>query len=108
MRVYLIITEITSIPLALAGYLMLLSGFCLTKIEVVSRLTFGLLDSYTLCGILHTQELPLLAGLLAIAHSVAGLNLLLRRAWGKRPLAETLVIALGVFFALQVLISYYA
>lgn len=108
MRVYVIITEVTSIPLALGGYLMLLSGFCLTKIEVVSRLTLGLLDSYLLCGLLHTQELPLITGLLAVVHSVSGLNLMVRRAWGRRPLLEAVIIALGAFMTLQITLSYYS
>jgi hypothetical protein len=73
----------------------------------VARLTFGILDSYVLCGILHTQELPLIAGLLAISHSVAGINMMIRKVWGKQPLAEALVVALGLLVTLQVVLSYY-
>ncbi len=103
-------TELTSLPLVFAAYLMMLSGFCLNRAELVRRLSFGLLDTYSLCSFLHAQELPLLVGSLAIIHSTAGLALMIRRSIkGKIGTAlEQAVIAMGAIVMIQLLTLVYS
>ena len=69
------ILRMTAIPLAILLYLMILSGYGLTKSESVQMVTFGILD-YAICMNLHTSPLIRTVVItLAILHGVAGFEL---------------------------------
>lgn len=75
-KIYSTIVEYTSIPLLITIYLLFISGYGLTKIELVNNMTFGLIN-YGESLFLHISLLKYIAGLLTVFHSTSGLGLLI-------------------------------
>ncbi len=82
-KIYRLILEITSVPLAFLLYLMFLTGYGLVKSYAVERVTLGLLD-YVTCIQIHTSLIIRVALLiLAMIHGLAGFQLMALRIKNK-------------------------
>lgn len=71
--------DVTALFLAIFGFLVAVSGLCLTKPETVEKATLGVFSSYSLCSKLHL-DWPVLAVIVAtVIHGAAGLDVWLAR-----------------------------
>jgi hypothetical protein len=107
-RIYLIVLDLTAFPLILGSYLILITGYCLTKSNIIKQLTFGLLDIQT-CNILHLEELQIIIAILAILHSIAGINVMLERIIKSKSLLqimETIILVTGVIILTQIILIF--
>jgi len=105
-ELYRSILRITAVPLAILLYLMILSGYGLTKSEIVQRVTFSILD-YVACINIHTSPLiRIIIITLAILHAIAGFELWMFSVRGKflRRIIRLLLWILVCLIAVQFLI----
>ncbi|MGC9067583.1 MAG: hypothetical protein ACP5IZ_01180 [Thermoprotei archaeon] len=108
-KVYVIILDLTSFPLLIGAYLILLSGYCLTKTNIVKQLTLGLLEDVKVCSILHLEELQVIIAVLALIHTIAGTNVMLSKFIKNRLLldfSETIVLIIGLVLMMQIVLIF--
>lgn len=100
-RIYLLLLDVTSIPLLILLYLMYLSGYGITKSEIVMTMTFGLLN-YETSLFIHLSIIKYVAAVLMVIHGVAGFCMWVGRSKRikRKRLAEMLLWLLG--FALLI------
>lgn len=61
------------------------------------------------CNILHLEELQIIVTILAILHSIAGINVMLERIIKSKSLLqaiETIILAVGVIILTQIILIY--
>lgn len=97
-KIYPKILQYTSIPLFVLLYISYLSGYGITRAEIVETLTFGLLD-YGVCVKLHTSLLNYFTSILAFLHGASGLIIMItrsRRIRRKRAIEGVILIILAL------------
>ncbi|MEM3832006.1 MAG: hypothetical protein QW128_00175 [Thermoprotei archaeon] len=108
-KIYVAILDLTSFPLIIGAYLILISGYCLTKTNIVKQLTLGLLEDIKICSILHLEELQIIIAILALIHTVAGVNVMLHRFIKNKlllDLSEVIVLIIGLMFMIQIILIF--
>ncbi|MEZ0248524.1 MAG: hypothetical protein ABWJ97_04565 [Thermoproteus sp.] len=91
--IYLLILDVTSIILAVLGYLAVLTGYCLAKPQTAAM-------PYDMCAKIHLDLLPPLAIIVGFLHGAAGLSLWISRI--KRGL-DPYIWALSAVLALYLI-----
>ncbi len=108
-KIYVIILDLTSLPLLIGAYLILLSGYCLTKTNIVKQLTLGLLEDIRVCSILHLEELQIIIAILALVHTISGINVMLSKIIKNKLLldfSETIILIIGSIFMMQIILIF--
>lgn len=108
-NLYAGIVRTTAPILFVLMWLMLMTGPAAFKSDLVSRLTFGLINPAN-AGKLHAVWLPSLTGVLFYLHSILGFQMLVYRVKWIKPkrVWEVVVFVLGALVIAQFLWLFYA
>ncbi len=109
-RLLILVSEATGLLAAPLGYLMILTGFCMGKLEATRTLTLGLLGDYGLCSYLHLGPTSLLLGLILVIHGTAAMLVLVDKYAPPRlaPLLYSLIASLGTAIGGQIILLWLA
>ncbi|MEM4742640.1 MAG: hypothetical protein QW792_01685 [Pyrobaculum sp.] len=92
------VLDITSVLLILFGFLTTISGLCLTKPEVVERVTLGLFSSHVACSRIHLGWTTITTIVVAIIHGAAGFDLWLMKTGRDVPWVWLIALLLSIWF----------
>jgi hypothetical protein len=109
-RLLILVSEATGVLAVPLGYLVVLTGFCMTKLEATRILTLGLLSDYGLCSYIHLGPGPLLLGLILVLHAVASILVMVDKYAPPRliPLLYAVTAGLGAAVGGQIVLLWLA